>query len=267
MPANRSTAIPASWRSCSRSMVMSAWRSICASSSGETSPIAPPPWARMASMDSRAPTGGASVGPNLDMASFSLAGFRWCTASWSSSRRARREGPAVDLQLLAGLGDVRLVLEEHVERLADQLGIDLVLAQEQERLRPVDGLGDRRRLLQLELPDGSHDARDLLRELVVDVGDAHPDDVLLALEVGIVEVQIEAAALQRLRELACVVRGHHDQRPLLAGDRAQLRDRHLEVRQHLEQERFRLDLDPVDLVDEEHDRLVGADRLQQRPGE
>src|SRR5439155_19756548 len=152
------------------------------------------PWST-SSIDSRSPTGGASVDPNLDMASFSLAGFRWCTASRSGRRRARRQGPAVDLQLLAGLGDVRLVLEEHVERLADQLGIDLVLAQEQERLRPVDGLGDRRRLLQLELPDGSHDACDLLRELVVDIGDAHPDDVLLALEVGVVEVEVEAAAL------------------------------------------------------------------------
>src|SRR6266496_698838 len=175
------------------------------------------PWST-SSIDSRSPTGGASMGPNLDMASFSLSGFRWCTAS----RRARRQRPAVDLELLAGLGDVRLVLEEHVERLADQLGIDLILAQEQERLRPVDGLGDRRRLLQLELPDGPHDACNLLRELVVDVGHAHPDDVLLALEVRVVEVQIKAATLQRLRQLACVVRRHHDQRPLLARDRAQL---------------------------------------------
>src|SRR6266508_6182360 len=255
-------------------MFISAWRSIWASSSGETSPIAPPPCARMASMDSRSvgppsspspipdawsekytsktvskarqwwwfftrvapsaalnvprsamstcstarmasrfsvidtgspaarsswmnpcstssmesrsPAGGASVGPNLDMASFSFAGFTWCTASRSGWRSARRQRPALDLELLAGLGDVGLVLEEHVQRLADQLGVDLVLAQVQERLRPVDGLGDRRRLLQLELPDRPHDARDLLGQLVVDVGHAHPDDVLLALEVRVV---------------------------------------------------------------------------------
>src|SRR6266487_6546355 len=91
------------------------------------------PWST-SSIDSRSPTGGASTGPNLDMASFSLSGFRWCTASL----RARRQRPAVDLELLAGLGDVRLVLEEHVQRLADDLRVDLVLAQVDQRLGPVD---------------------------------------------------------------------------------------------------------------------------------
>ena len=47
----------------------------------------------------------------------------------------------------------------------------------------------------------------------------------------------------------------------------ELRDRDLEVREHLEQQRLGLDLDPVDLVDEQHDRLVGPDRLEQRPGQ
>src|SRR5215471_10272541 len=148
------------------------------------------------SIDSRSPAGGASAGPNLDMASFSFAGFRWCTAS----RRARRQRPALDLELLAGLGDVRLVLEQHVQRLADDLGIDLVLAQVQQRPSPVDGLGDRRRLLQLQLANGPDHAGDLLRQLLVDLGNAHPNDVLLALQIGVVEVQVEAAALQRLGE-------------------------------------------------------------------
>src|SRR5207244_12427128 len=85
------------------------------------------PWST-SSIDSRSLTGGASVDPNLDMASFSLAGFRWCTASRSSWRRARRQGPAVDLQLLAGLGAVRLVLEEHVQRLDESIGAYSVLA-------------------------------------------------------------------------------------------------------------------------------------------
>ena len=58
----------------------------------------------------------------------------------------------------------------------------------------------------------------------------------------------------------------HD-RALLADDRPELGDRHLEVREHLEQEGLGLDLDPVDLVDEQHDRLVGADRLEQRTGQ
>ena len=41
----------------------------------------------------------------------------------------------------------------------------------------------------------------------------------------------------------------------------------LEVGQDLEHQRLGLDLDAVDLVDQEHDRLVGADRRQQRPGQ
>ena len=52
----------------------------------------------------------------------------------------------------------------------------------------------------------------------------------------------------------------------LALDRAQLGDRHLVVGQDLEQQRLGLDLDAVDLVDQQHDRLVGADRLEQRAG-
>ncbi len=44
----------------------------------------------------------------------------------------------------------------------------------------------------------------------------------------------------------------------------QLGDRHLEVRQHLQQERLGLDLDPIDLVDQQHHRRVGTDRLEER---
>src|SRR5262245_42193094 len=149
------------------------------------SPAARSSWMKpcsTSSIDSRSPDGGASTGPNLDMASFSLAGFTWCTAS----RRARRQRPALDLERLAGLGDVRLVLEQHVQRLADDLGIDLVLAQVQQRPRPVDRLGDRRGLLQLELAHGPDHPRDLLGQLVVHLRNAYPDDVLLALEIGVV---------------------------------------------------------------------------------
>ena len=137
-----------------------------------------------------------------------------------------------------------------------------------ERARPVDRLGDRRRLLELERADRAHDARDLVGERFVDLGDAHAHDVLLALETRVVDVQVEAAALERLRQLAGVVRREdHDRPPRRAHDRAQLGNRHLEVGEHLEQQRLGLDLHPVDLVDEEHDRLLGADRLEQRAGE
>ena len=47
-------------------------------------------------------------------------------------------------------------------------------------------------------------------------------------------------------------------------DRPELGNRDLEVREHLEQEGLELLVRAVDLVDEEHDRLVGVDRLEQR---
>ena len=124
---------------------------------------------------------------------------------YASPLRAGRALGRVD-QLLAGLGDVGLVLQQHVQRLADHLGRDLRAAEVDERAGPVDRLRDRRRLLQVELADRPHDARDLLGELVVDLGHPHPHDLLLALDVGVVDVQEEAAALQRLGELAGVVR-------------------------------------------------------------
>ena len=140
-------------------------------------------------------------------------------------------------------------------------------AEVEQRARPVDGLGDRRRLLQLERADRAHDTRDLLGQRGVDLGHPHPDDRLPRVEIGIVDVQVETPPLQRLRELTRVVRREQHDRALLADDGAELGDRHLEVGEHLEQQRLGLDLDAVDLVDQQHDGLVGADRLEQRTGQ
>jgi len=51
------------------------------------------------------------------------------------------------------------------------------------------------------------------------------------------------------------------------GHRAELGNRHLVLRQDLEQQRLALDVQPVDLVEQEHDRVVRPDRRQQRPAE
>ena len=53
----------------------------------------------------------------------------------------------------------------------------------------------------------------------------------------------------------------------VGGDRAELGDGHLEVRQHLQQQALDLDVGLVGLVDEQHGRLGAPDRGQQRPGE
>ena len=80
-------------------------------------------------------------------------------------------------------------------------------------------------------------------------------DVALALERRVVEVQVEAPPLEGLGQLPGVVRREEHERDLLGPDRAELGDRHLVLREHLEQQRLGLELDPVHLVDEEDDRL------------
>ena len=75
----------------------------------------------------------------------------------------------------------------------------------------------------------------------------------------------QRAPLQCIVELACPVGRQDDGRLAARADRAELGDRDLEVGEHLEQERFELLVGPVDLVDQQHHRLVAVDRLEQRP--
>jgi hypothetical protein len=103
--------------------------------------------------------------------------------------------------------------------------------------------------------------------VVADVRHAGEDDLLLALERRVVEVEVEAAALERLAQLTGVVRGQEHERDLGRRDRAELGDRDLVVGEDLEEQRLGLDLDAVDLVDQQDDRLGRGDRLEQRTGE
>ena len=100
-----------------------------------------------------------------------------------------------------------------------------------------------------------------------DLGDLGEHDLLLPLHRRVVDVEVEAAPLEGLGQLTGVVRREEHERDLLGLDRAQLGDRHLVVGQDLEQQRLGLDLDAVDLVDQQHHGVGGADRLEQRPRE
>ena len=93
------------------------------------------------------------------------------------------------------------------------------------------------------------------------------DDRQLVLGLGVVEPQVQAAPLERLGQLARVVAGEQHDRLCARIDAAELGDRDLEVREHLEQHRLELLVGLVDLVDQQHDRLLGGDRAQQRPRE
>ena len=103
--------------------------------------------------------------------------------------------------------------------------------------------------------------------LVAHLGHLGEHDLLLPLEVGIVDVQVQAAALQRLRQLTGVVRREEDERDLGGRHRSQLGNGHLVVGEDLQQQGLGLDFHAVDLVDEEHDRLLGPDGLEQRASE
>ena len=67
-------------------------------------------------------------------------------------------------------------------------------------------------------------------------------------------------------QLAGAVGGEHHDRRLGGADRAELGDRHLVGREHLEQERLELVVGPVHLVDEQHHRAL-LERGQHRPGQ
>ena len=172
------------------------------------------------------------------------------------------------VQLLRRLGDVGLVLQQDVERLLGLLRVDRA------RCRAAPGCGPSRCVSET---DGAFFSSSWRIErtmraiwsarLSVMSGHLGEHDLLLALQVGVVDVEVEAAALERLGQLAGVVRREEHQRDLLGVDRAQLGDRHLVVGEDLEQQRLGLDLDAVDLVDQQHDRILGADGLEQRAGE
>ena len=77
------------------------------------------------------------------------------------------------------------------------------------------------------------------------------------LQVGIIDPVVEAAALQRVVDLARAVRGDDDDRRLRRLDRADLRNRHLEVRQHLQQIGLERLVGAVELVDQQDRRALG----------
>ena len=58
---------------------------------------------------------------------------------------------------------------------------------------------------------------------------------------GVVDPEVEAAPAEGVRQVARAVRGQDDVRPVRGRDGPDLRDRHLEVRQDLEEEALELD--------------------------
>src|SRR3954447_6138074 len=163
--------------------------------------------------------------------------------------------------------EVGSVLDDDAHRALEHALVDVLGAEQHEGPGPVDRLRDRGRLLEVERAHHVHDLHELAGDLLVELGRVQAHDLELALHVRVVEPEIETAALQRLRELTRVVRGqeHEWMGPRL--HHAQLGYRDLEVRQDLEQHRLELLVGLVDLVDQQHHRVIGGYGGEERAGE
>ena len=75
---------------------------------------------------------------------------------------------------------------------------------------------------------------------------------------------VEAAAAQRVGEIARTIRRHDDGGALRGANRADLGDRDLKLAQQFEQNRFERLVGAVDLVNEQHRRALLHDRFEQR---
>ena len=91
------------------------------------------------------------------------------------------------------------VLEDGAERDIDGSGIDLGAIQCEQRLGPVDGLGDAWRLVELEPTKRFHGAGDLSGEQLGDLRHFHPQDRELPFKVGVLDPVVEATPLRARR--------------------------------------------------------------------
>src|SRR5690606_16557787 len=120
----------------------------------------------------------------------------------ASSRLLLARGPsAPQSQFLGGALLVGDVLEDDAEGAGDGGLVQVVQAEGEQGARPVDGLGDRRGLLDVQVAQRPDGADELLGQFRLDAGDLGEDDVALPLGRRVVEVQVEAAPLERLRQL------------------------------------------------------------------
>ena len=210
----------------------------------------------------------ASSSSDVPMASPSARRASVKSTSWAGRRHAGPRGEAEPHpDALRDDVEVGPVLDDDAHRGPEHVLVDVLGAEQEQGARPVDRLRDRRRLLEVEVAHVGDHLDELLGDGVGQLGRVHAHDLELALRAGVVEPEVQAAALERLGQLARVVRGEQHDRVRAGLDPAQLRDRDLEVRQQLEQHRLELLVGLVDLVDQEHDRLLGGDRVHERPRE
>src|SRR5215204_2573429 len=169
----------------------------------------------------------------------------------------------------AGIGGPLLiltVLEDGAERRLDQLLVELSRAEGDERLGPVEGLGHTRWLVEVH---GAHLLRcggDLAGQFLLRVGHPEAYDLDLPLEAGVLDVMVEAAALEGVVDLASAIGGQYGHGRTFGHHGTEFGDGDREVGEDLQQERLELVVGAVHLVYEQYGRHRPAmlQRLQQR---
>ena len=130
-------------------------------------------------------------------------------------------------------------------------------------VHPVQGFGDAWDLGQVFAAQALHELHSVFDQAGVDLGQGGFDDGDLSRQRRVIEVVVQAAAAQRVRQLACAVAGQNDLRDVRGADGADLGHGDLVFGQHFEQKGFKGFVGAVDLVDQQHTRALLADGAQQ----
>src|SRR5215210_3888538 len=149
---------------------------------------------------------------------------------------------------------VLAVLEDRAKRGLHELLVEFPRAEGNERLGPVEGLCDARWFIEVHRAHLLRRRGDLSGQTLFGVGDPETDDLHLPLEAGVLDVMVEAAALERVVDLAGAVGGKDGDGRTLGPDGAELRDGDGEVGEDLQQERLELVVGAVHLVYEQDGR-------------
>src|SRR5438445_6220841 len=148
------------------------------------------------------------------------------------------------------------VLEQHAQRVVHGFGIERNAVERHQAVRPVDRLGDPRQLEQIACSQPLHASDHFLGQRLARLRRLAVQDLELALRVREVHPVVEAAPLHGVVDLPRAVGGDDHDRRLGRAQRADLGNRDLPVRQHLEQVGLEGLGGAVKLVDQQERRMA-----------
>src|SRR6184192_1389615 len=120
--------------------------------------------------------------------------------------------------------EILLVLDDGTERRLDSRLAEFRLAQRDQRASPVQRLSNPGQLIEVETPNAADECAHLAGQLLGDLRHAGRDDLVLAIHGGVIDPEVQAAALEGIVDLAGSIRGDDHRRRLISLDGADLRD-------------------------------------------